>query len=201
VAYPSKLLNETEAVVLDLRPHWWFLVRRAVALVAAIALLVGLEVVDAPAWAVYASAAIVLVALVYFVGRYLQWATTNFVVTTDRLIFRTGVLAKRGIEIPLERVNTVFFSQTFLERILRSGDLAIESAGERGTQHFSDIARPSMVQNEIYRQIEDNQNRMMGGRALPTLAEQLGQLDDLRRRGVLTQEEFDRKKAQLLERM
>ena len=170
-------------------------------LFAAIALFVALAFFAVPEWTLWAAAVLVIVALVWFAIRYLHWATTNFVVTTDRLIFRSGVLAKRGIEIPLERVNTVFFDQTFLERILRSGDLAIESAGERGTQHFTDIAHPSMVQNEIYRQIEDNQNRMMGGRREPTVAEQIGQLDELRKKGVVTQAEFDAKKAQLLDRM
>ena len=46
----------------------------------------------------------------WLVSRYLAWITTNFVVTTDRLIYRSGVISKRGIEIPLERVNTVFFA-------------------------------------------------------------------------------------------
>ena len=111
---------------------------------------------------------LVLVALAWFGIIYARWITTNFVVTTDRLIYRHGVLSKHGIEIPLERVNTVFFSQSILERIVGSGDLVIESAGEMGRQNFSNVRKPSAVQNEIYRQMESNENRKfdrIGGHA------------------------------------
>ena len=80
-------------------------------------------------------------------------------ITTDRLIYRHGVLSKHGIEIPLDRVNTVFFSQSILERMVGSGDLVIESAGEIGRQDFSNVRKPSAVQNEIYKQMEANENR------------------------------------------
>ena len=111
---------------------------------------------------------LVLGTLVWLGITYLHWATTHFVITTDRLIYRHGILSKHGIEIPLERDNTVFFSQTILERMLGSGDLVIESAGEMGRQSFSNVRKPSAVQNEIYRQMEANENRKfdrLGGRA------------------------------------
>src|SRR5262245_28126756 len=61
-------------------------------------------------------------------GRVLRWATTHFVLTTDRLIFRSGVVAKFGREIPLERINDVTFSQSLFERLVGVGDLLLESA-------------------------------------------------------------------------
>jgi uncharacterized membrane protein YdbT with pleckstrin-like domain len=154
--------------------------------------------------------ALILGSLLWFGIRYARWATTNFVVTSDRLIYRVGVLAKKGIEIPLERVNTVFFNQTIFERMLGAGDLAIESGGETGKQTFSDIRRPSLVQNEIYRQMEANNARMYAGRqgtttqpvpGDPSITDQLDRLDDLRKRGVITEAEFADKKAELLKRM
>lgn len=203
MAFPRKLLQEGEEVALDVRPHWRFVLGPTAALVAAIAALVATAVLDAPDPALLGAAVVTLAALGWFVGRYLRWATTSFVVTTDRLIHRSGVLAKRGMEIPLERVNTVFSNQSLLERALRAGDLVIESGGEQGRQHFADIARPAAVQAEIYRQIEGNQVRMFAGRAAgaPSIPDQIDQLDALRRRGVVTQEEFEAKKAVLLERM
>ncbi len=84
----------------------------------------------------------VLAALGWFGFTYLRWTTTSFIVTTDRLISRVGVLSRSGIEIPLEKINTVFFRQSLFERIIKSGDLEIESASEEGTQDFSDIRRP-----------------------------------------------------------
>ena len=203
VGFPRRLLNEHEELVIDQRPHCRFFLGPATLLVAAVAALVAAATLELHEWVQLGLAVLTLGALVWFAGRYARWATTSFVVTTDRLIHRSGVLGKRGMEIPLEQVNTVFFKQSLLERLLRCGDLVIESGGERGSQAFSDISTPSLVQNEIYLQIEANHGRMSGGRAPVgnSSGERLQQLDDLRRRGVVTQAECDAKKASLLDRL
>jgi membrane protein YdbS with pleckstrin-like domain len=203
VGFPRKLLNEDEELVLDLRPHWWYLAGPIATIVVAAAVAVLVSVNDLSQYLLLAIAVVAVLAVAWLVARYLRWTTTNFAVTSDRLIYRSGVLAKQGIEIPLERVNTVFFSQSIFERLLRAGDLVIESAGERGQQSFSDIPRPSQVQNTIYRQIEDNNNRMYGGgrRGEPSVAEQIEKLDELRQKGILSAAEFQAKKAQLLDRL
>ncbi|HEV2809303.1 MAG TPA: PH domain-containing protein [Acidimicrobiales bacterium] len=205
MAFPSRLLNDGEEIILDLRPHWSFFALPAIALAASVSFLVGLSAAGWHEWLQILAAVVTLVALVRFVVRYARWATTNFVVTSDRLIHRKGIVAKEGTEIPLERVNTVFFRQSMVERVLRCGDLVIESGGERGRQAFSDIPRPSSVQNDIYHQIEANQGCVSPagdrGSGSLSLVEQLERLDALCRRGVLTREEFEAEKAQLLERM
>jgi uncharacterized membrane protein YdbT with pleckstrin-like domain len=204
MAFPRKLLNDNEDVILDLRPHWWFLsgpVALTVLLVVATAVVAALF--DSSI-AILACLVLLLVSVLWFIGRYLKWTTTNFVVTTDRLIFRSGVLAKHGKEIPLERVNDISFHQGVFERMIGAGDLMLESGGERGQETFSDIPHPAKVQNEIYRQIEASQGRTadrMAGHHELSVPEQLEKLDDLRQRGVLSQAEFDAKKAQLLEKM
>ncbi len=224
MAYPRDLLNHGETLVLDLRPHWLFLVPSGGALVAAvigsIVIFVGLE----PTGTLYdilriVCALVVLGTAGWFGLTYLKWSTTNFVLTSDRLISRVGIVAKEGLEIPLERINTVFSSQTVFERLMGAGDLAIESAGERGTQHFHDIRKPSIVQKEIYVQIEGNENRKFdrmrgpagggGAAADPTqvqgvgqsIPEQIEKLAELHQRGVLSDAEYQRKKAELLDRM
>lgn len=208
--FPRKLLNEREDIVLDLHPHWWFFAPPLLALIAAI--VVGglaLTLTDA-AWVQVPVGIMVLGFLMWFGIRYSRWVTTNFVVTTDRLIYRHGVLAKHGIEIPLDRVNTVFFRQSIFERIVRSGDLVIESASETGRQAFSNVRNPSAVQNEIYRQIEANENRKFdrvgesaagGDDREPSIPAQIRELDELRKQGLVSEQEFAAKKQQLLDRM
>ncbi len=208
--FSRKLLNDGEDVVLDLHPHWEFLVKQATVLLAAVVVGVVVLTKDLPGWVEATVGVAVLAALLWFGTTYAKWVTTNFVVTSDRLIYRHGVLAKHGIEIPLERVNTVFFSQSILDRVVGSGDLVIESAGEMGRQNFSNVRKPSAVQNEIYRQMEQNENRKfdrigasqpVAGAAGATIPEQIQQLDALRQQGVLTDAEFQAKKADLLRRM
>ncbi|MFP3900551.1 MAG: PH domain-containing protein [Acidimicrobiia bacterium] len=208
MAFPRKLLNDEEEVVLDLRPHWIFLGVPTAALVVAVIAGIVVAAVDTHAAVGILVGLLVLVAVLWFLVRYLRWVTTHFVVTTDRLIYRHGVLSKHGIEIPLERVNTVFFRQRLHERLMRYGDLVIESAGEMGRQSFTDVRKPSAVQNEIYRQMEENENRKydrVGASMSPgrddSIPSQIRELDELRKQGLLTDDEFARKKQQLLDRM
>jgi uncharacterized membrane protein YdbT with pleckstrin-like domain len=213
VPFPRKLLNDDEEIVLDLHPHWWFFAPPLLALVGAIVLGILALVNDVHTGLKVPVGILVLGCLGWFGWRYLRWITTNF---SDRLIYRHGVLSKHGIEIPLDRVNTVFFRQSIFERLVGAGDLVIESASETGRQRFSNVRKPSAVQNEIYRQIEANENRKYdrvgvsaaagtsaGHKADDTesIPAQIRELDELRKQGLLTEEEFARKKQQLLDRM
>ncbi len=185
-------------------PHWWFFTRPTLAFAASIvlAIVVGPNVDNQ-------AVRLALLALMAGTGawwllRYAKWRTTNFVITTDRLIFRTGVLSKSGREIPLDRLNDIAFHQSLFERMIGAGDLMIESAGETGQQHFTDISKPARVQNVIYAEIDRSKARdsgMVASARELSIPEQIEKLDELRQRGVLTQAEFDAKKTQLLDRL
>ena len=217
MAFPERLLSEDEELIYDLRPHWLTLVV-PVLLTVAVVVAVGAAWVVMPAGDLQQPARMAVgviglaVLLATVVGRVLRWATTHFVLTTERLIFRSGVVAKFGREIPLERINDVTFSQSLLERLIGAGDLLVESAGEHGQSRFSDIRDPEAVQLELYRQMEANaRTRASWGIAPPaapvtaapaaSIPEQLRQLAELRDRGVITIAEFEAKKTQLLQRM
>ncbi len=213
MGFPRRLLYDDEGLVLDLRPHWWFLAPRVALLTLAVAAGVAVLVTEQPAWANVAGAVVVLAALVWFGLRYAVWATSHLVLTTDRLVYRHGVLTKTGIEIPLGRVNTVFYGQRLFGRVIGAGSLAIESAGEEDRQEWTDVRRPSEVQNEIYKAMEENEDRKVdrigqswgdGGRedrpggGSTSVGDELAKLDELRQRGVLTDAEFEAQKARLL---
>ena len=128
--------------------------------------------------------------------------------------YRTGVLAKHGVEIPMDRISNINFHQTIWERVIGAGDLEIESAGRDGQTKFNDVWHPDAVQHELYDQMEEHARTRAGygapgPAAAPAAApsagasvpEQLDQLAALRDRGVITAAEFEAKKAQLLDRM
>jgi len=202
--YPKNLLNDHETIAVDLHPHWWYFAYPVLALVGAIVLgiftLAGTDgtVQTGLGWV---SIAALVVSAGWVVIRYLKWSTTNFVITSDRVIYRSGVLAKSGIEIPLERVNTVHFSQSLFERMVGAGDLMIESGAEEGQQRFTDIRNPDRVQRQIHAQKEDNDRRRFTINtegAGTDVATQLEKLEGMLERGTLTQDEFDAQKARLL---
>lgn len=203
MGYPQRLLLDGEAIVHDLRPHWWFLAKHVTVGVGVLAFGIWVATLDGDAHDILRWVALVAAVgwVVWAGARFLQWATTHFVITTERLIYRKGLIAKHGRDVPLGRVNNIDMSQTVLERVLRAGDLLIESAGETGQQRFSDIRRPELVQKEINRQVEAHGARERGWGPGASVPEQLATLAALRDQGVLTEEEFVAKKADLLGRM
>ena len=211
--FPPHLLADHEKVVFDVKPHWVALAVPALWTVGIVLLwILGYTVaknqLDDPGLVQNIIAIAALVAIVILgVVPFLRWQFTYFVLTSDRLITRTGVIAKQSREIPLERVNDVTFNQSVLERMVGAGDLLVESAGERGQTRISNVRNPERIQLMIYNEIETNQNRMMrGGTPAPapagnSIPEQIGALARLRDQGVLSAAEFEAKKQELLKRL
>jgi uncharacterized membrane protein YdbT with pleckstrin-like domain len=218
--FPRRLLIENEELVLEMRPHWIALVMPAI---VTIVILVGLGFAigyapddgtgrTAVVWGAVAVGAVLFVW--YPVRRFIAWATSWFVVTSERIIHREGWIAKRSMEIPLEAINDVRFQQGVLERMIGAGDLIISSASEFGRQVFGDIRDPEGVQKTIYHQGELNKERMYQGRSTtppqhatsapttsPASASTTGELErlaELRDRGVLTEAEFQTQKKKIL---
>jgi uncharacterized membrane protein YdbT with pleckstrin-like domain len=213
--FPRRLLNDGEEIILDLRPHWWYFANHIFTgfPLLVLVLLIQTEThgdIRRILYSVWGVAALVWAG--WLALQYVKWNFTHFVVTTDRVVFRSGALSKRGAEIPLERVSNINFRQSIWERLIGAGDLEIESAGRDGQSVFNDVRHPDSVQQEIYKQMEMYARKRAGwsqpapvapvapvaGASIP---EQLEQLARLRDRGVISAEEFETKKAQLLERM
>ena len=204
--FPRELLADHEEVIFDLKPHWVAVVPSVMWTVLAAALPI------AAFWLYWGGIGILIASVIgtlifvfLAVPPFITWQFTHFVLTTDRLITRSGVIAKRSKEIPLERINDVSFSQTVLDRLLGAGDLLIESAGERGQGRIENVRNPERVQLMIFEESEKNNNRMMqGGRAgAPgtSIPEQIEALARLKDQGVISEIEFEEKKRDLLNRM
>lgn len=213
MAFPRKLLISGEEIVLELRPHWVALALPA--LVALVAVLLGGWVVASADGAVkgLAAVAIVVVLIAYPLRKLLWWATSQFVVTTSRVIHREGFIAKRSMEIPLDKINDVRFEQGIFERMMGAGTLIIQSASETGRNEFVFIRHPEEVQKTIYEASETEQDRQIRRNvgqmsqaaatapppgAAPNVTTELERLADLRAKGVLTEAEFQAQKARIL---
>lgn len=213
--YPRELLNDDEEIIFDRHPHWSYMLGPIgmVALGVLATIVIGVFM-----WQ-YIWLGFIVIALfcIGSLGRYLRWQTTQFVLTSARIIIRQGILAKHGLEIPLDRVMNISYHQTILERILKVGDLVVESAGESGHQTFTDVAQPALVQNLIYKTAERDEqqsfgvsNDGLGGNVGPnqrtgssglSIPEQIEKLAELHRNGTLSDAEFQQSKRQLLDDM
>ncbi len=194
MAYPKRLLSSGEHVETEFRPHWRAILGPIFLVLVAIAgAILGFVFTEGTLRLVSYSAAGLLV-LGGVTAPLTKWWFTSYVVTNERLITRSGVFARRGKEIPLEVINDVSFSQSFGERIFRSGDLVLESAGEHGQSRYSDVPDPEGLQAKVYRLREARIRDL----SQPTGAEDLERLAILYRRGVLTEDEYEAKKLQLV---
>ncbi len=205
--YPRRLLNDNETITLDIHPHWWYFAG-PVSILLVLVVLAGvvLSKLDGGAETAFSYLFLVaiLIAVAYLVVTFTKWATTNFVVTSHRIIFREGVLSRRGTEITLEKVNNLAFHQSLIERLLGAGDLLIESGGETGQETFTDIRSPEQVQKIIQGALQQYLEQSRNSHMAPSInnhmnaADEIAKLADLRDRGVLSDTEFENQKRRIL---
>jgi membrane protein YdbS with pleckstrin-like domain len=160
VAYPANVLTDGEQVVIHKHPHWKMLILPVLiflVVVAAAAFLAALS--RKQQWHLIAWIAIVVVGVVIVVWLtvipLLRWRTTHFIVTTDRVMAREGVLNRTGLDIPLSRINSVRFEHGLIDRIWGAGTLIIESASDDPLE-FDDIPHVEYVHSLLYREVNDN---------------------------------------------
>jgi uncharacterized membrane protein YdbT with pleckstrin-like domain len=208
--WPGDTLTDDETIITTFRPHWkllfvpisWFLL-----LSIGLALIFkwfNLGSIGWLAFAIYVGLGIWLV-----VRPVLTWWTSLYVLTTERLMTRRGLISKSGIEIPLENITNVNFSQTMVERAIGAGDLLVESAGTSGQSEFKDIPHPDVFQTELYR-AREARTLYLGGRHAEAPQQSRGgaanadaiqKLAELRDQGHITDAEYEAKKKQLLDEM
>jgi len=162
--YPDKLLADDEEVVRHLHPHWltvfwpviWLL------LIVGAASFGAALVPDGQQQGTFRLAVVVLalvLLLVLVAVPLLRWRTTHYVVTTHRLLFRAGVLARHGRDIGLSRITDVSYRQSLWDRLINSGTLTIESAGESGATVLTAIPDSEGVQQLLNHMIEEDADR------------------------------------------
>jgi uncharacterized membrane protein YdbT with pleckstrin-like domain len=209
--WPEDTLTEDETIIRMFRPHWkllfvpigWFLL-----LSIGLALILKWFNLGSLGWlmlVVYVGLALWLV-----VSPVLTWWTSLYVLTSERLMSRNGLVSKSGIEIPLENITNVNFSQTMVERMIGAGDLLVESAGTSGQSKFKDIPHPDVFQAELYRTREARTLYLSGRspseastpqRGGAANAEAIQKLAELRDQGHISEEEYEAKRQQLLDDM
>jgi uncharacterized membrane protein YdbT with pleckstrin-like domain len=160
VAFPSKLLNPGEHVVVSTRSH----VKALVGPVLVGVLLVAAGVVlsrltDSTLVGGVAGVVAVLVLLWFVVRPVVAWLTTTYTFTNRRFIKRSGFIAKEGRTIPLNRISGVDFEIGVIDRIFGCGTLVVSDASTAGSVLLHDI--PDVEQVQL--QVSDELHRLASG--------------------------------------
>lgn len=171
MGYPEDLLAPQEKLLLHRHQHWKALIGAALWLLVltggAVALLLWLapDATGGGQTALWVGVGAVWLGLMLWlcVAPFVSWATTHFVITDRRILYRTGVITRSGIDIPVARINTVQFRHGLIDRLFRTGTLIIESASDDPLE-FEDIPEVekvhAMLYNELYDELhEDDDHR------------------------------------------
>ncbi|ASU85540.1 hypothetical protein CDO52_24495 [Nocardiopsis gilva YIM 90087] len=165
MATADRYLAKGEELVHVTRQHWTTVLAEFFALIVVIAVAAGLLwlLPEGEDWTPWVSYVIILVAviaaIVFWLVPTLKWWTTLYILTSRRLMYRYGLLSKHGRDIPLTRVNDVTFSISLWERVMRSGNLSVQSASEQEGMELRKVPRAEWLQGEIYRQVEEAMRR------------------------------------------
>lgn len=154
MSVPRKLLVDGEEIVLSVRTHAKALILPAVTLIVLAALggfftaILGDSSTES--WVVIAIwVAVVLGMLVWSVAPFVRWLTTEYTITSKRVLLTSGVFTRKGRAIPLYRVNDVTFEKGLLDRLLGCGTLVISDASEQTGMRLSDVPRIEWVHRQL----------------------------------------------------
>jgi len=165
MGFSMKHFTHDEVLVLDLHPHWWRFVKPVVVIIATLAALAYAHRIPnnfLSDLALIIAQVLTALAVLNLALQTLKWYRTHFVLTSQRVIFQSGVIARSRIEISLHKINLVTFHQSIFERLINAGDIIIESGAEDGMETFTDVRDPQNVQAYIHewmrRNIDDVNN-------------------------------------------
>jgi uncharacterized membrane protein YdbT with pleckstrin-like domain len=222
-------LMPNEHMVLASNPHWFYFWKQVLGGSIFLVLLILLAWINVSwldtvlTWLVVASVVVLVLMTLY---DFVQWKTTKFAITDQRVAYQSGIIRRRGVSIPLNRINNVNFHQGLIARMFNNGVVTIESAGETGDSVFENIPDPEGVRSLIFGQIEADEQRdsdrdaaalakamreqMPQSPTTPTaptagtagtVPERLAQLDALRAEGHISDAEYDAKRRQILDQL
>jgi uncharacterized membrane protein YdbT with pleckstrin-like domain len=211
MGYVEGLMGDNEQIVVRTRQHWMvlassFFTNMIVAIaVVILGVLVSLFAMPLVGPLVFLVFLLLIFPFFTFMRDFLDWWNEEYLVTNRRVVQAEGVINKHVIDSSLEKVNDVVLNQSFLGRLMDYGDIEILTASEIGVNKLHTIAGPVKFKTEMLNQKEALGTDEHFGRHAPApqhdVPAMIAELDELRKQGVLTEAEFQQKKAQLLSKM
>lgn len=160
-------------------------------------------------------------ALIALFINYIYLSRVMFVITDRRVITRYGIFTLRYADTGVDKIQNVTVIQPWYERILGYGDIYFATAGEKGGIDYESpgiklMSGGAVEWENVGRPFEVNKiaSAVLNPAAMPVMvinqpasqpasigtSDRLRELDELRQKGMVTQQEYDEKRKQILER-
>ena len=156
MGYVERHLLPGERVLYKTRLHWVLFARPALVVLigAGLAFAVGQmsggreTQAEAARWAGWVGIGIMAIGLLWGFVHWVELRTSEFAVTTTRVIFKVGLVARYTTELLLTKVESIAVQQTLTGRLLGYGDLTVIGTG--GTREvFRRVRDPITFRNYV----------------------------------------------------
>jgi len=226
----ASLLASEERILVVRQRHWATFINAArwFVLVLGAGVLVGLLREGVPSGGIlgwlhsslgWGFGVLVLIGLLGVGWYYLEWRRERYLVTTRRVIEAGGIISTFSRDTSLQMITDMLVSHPWLGRILGYGQIDLLTASEAGTNRIRFLPRADEFKRSLLDARHEYELEVGGGKAAheaaatpapaPADAKLSGEevdssithLAGLRDRGLITPEEFEQKKQELLDRL
>ncbi len=211
--YLQSLLGDRENIIMATRHHWFVLASSIIlevfiVLVIFIATVAGSVLLynsKSPFWwiVIILGFLVLLIPITTGTRDILNWTNHQFIITNHRVMQISGIFNKSVIDSSLDKVNDIKMEQSAMGRMFGYGDIEILTASELGVNLFKKIDNPLKFKNALinakeYLEHAPEQPDEIKVESKMDIPEMINRLADLRARGIITETEFQEKKAELL---
>jgi uncharacterized membrane protein YdbT with pleckstrin-like domain len=200
-------LKKDEKAVLEIRQHWFVMV--APSFLSLIGIILGSILIG---YSVVFGISIILIVICYFIYKVIQRRNNLWIVTNLRVIDEYGVFSNNAKESPLDKLNNVSYNQSFFGKIFEYGNVQIQTAAEIGSTTYHMVEHPKKLKDTITNEQEEYKHGQIMKQAAEfanaisperqtnkiDVATELERLFELKQKGILTEEEFNARKAKIL---
>ena len=199
MSFTKEQLLPGEKLIVLARQHLLALFWPSLLNIFALILLVWLSIYFKKVWFLV----FYFVPLAYFLWEFMVWRSREYILTDHRVVIQEGVFSISSFDAPLDKINNVFHRQSLMGRLLKYGEVGLETASEQGTTVFSFLSHPLDFKNSIVHQRElcRSDSGSIGAVPQPSIPRLLEELASLRDRSIISEAEFQEKKRILLEKI
>lgn len=169
MGYVERHLLPGERVLYKTRLHWVLFARPALVFLIGAGLAVAVRSVEAQPeaarWAGWIGLGIMAIGLLWAFVHWVELRTSEFAVTTTRVIFKVGLVARYTTELLLSKVESIAVQQSLTGRILDYGDLTVIGTG--GTREVFRRVRDPITFRNYVQQVSTTQGAPAGPERRP----------------------------------
>jgi uncharacterized membrane protein YdbT with pleckstrin-like domain len=208
MSYVQKLLGANERIVFATKRHAFVLLGRVLKEILVLAVIaVGIFAVpDFPQKGFLQIALMVvgLIALISMAMDFLKWQSEGFFITNRRVIHGSGVFSKKILDSSLSKINDVIMEQSLFGRMFGYGTIRILTASDEVINLLDRIAHPVEFKQAMLNAKAETEPLVAGtpaAVAAPSATQLLDELAQLRQRNVISDQEYEEKRKEILKRM